>query len=119
MHPRLLNAPAGRVHAISVVKLVGALLLVYMGSVPSIWADKPLVVAIYLLRTSANNSTYALQKSILMDFVPKVPSAPCSDLAPPHTFGLAHLDLPCACLHLHLGLVAAAVVRWLRSTYLH
>ena len=59
-------------HAISVVKVVGALLLVYMGAVPAIWANKPLVVAVYLARTCANNSTYALQKSILMDFVPKV-----------------------------------------------
>ena len=30
------------------------------------------MVTIYLMRTCANNSTYALQKSILMDFVPKV-----------------------------------------------
>jgi hypothetical protein len=59
------------VHAISVVKFVGALLLVYMGAVPAIWHNKPLVVAVYLARTCANNSTYALQKSILMDFVPK------------------------------------------------
>ena len=63
-------------HAISTVKLVGALLLVWMGAAPAIWANKPLVVTVYLLRTCANNSTYALQKSILMDFVPKVRRPP-------------------------------------------
>lgn len=63
---------AGRVHAISVVKFVGALLLMWMGLWPGMWKRKALVISVYLLRTMANNSTYALQKSILMDFVPKV-----------------------------------------------
>lgn len=63
---------AGRVHTISVVKCVGALLLIWMGLWPGMWRRKALVIVVYLLRTMANNSTYALQKSILMDFVSKV-----------------------------------------------
>lgn len=62
---------AGRVHAISAVKLLGGLLLAWMSVDKGMWRNAPLVVTVYLLRTMANNSTYALQKSILMDFVPK------------------------------------------------
>ncbi len=62
----------GRVHAISAVKLLGGFLLVWMSLDQGMWRNPPLVVCVYLLRTMANNSTYALQKSILMDFVPKV-----------------------------------------------
>lgn len=70
---------AGRVHAISSVKLLGGFLLVWMSVDQSMWRNAPLVVSVYLLRTMANNSTYALQKSILMDFVPKVASStPCN-----------------------------------------
>jgi len=56
------------------VKMLGGLLLVWMGADHAMWRNPPLVVIVFLLRTMANNSTYALQKSILMDFVPKVPS---------------------------------------------
>ncbi|KAK9916421.1 hypothetical protein WJX75_002413 [Coccomyxa subellipsoidea] len=69
MHPLALCV--GRVHAISSVKLLGGFLLVWMSVDQSMWRNAPLVVSVYLLRTMANNSTYALQKSILMDFVPK------------------------------------------------
>jgi hypothetical protein len=63
------------VHTISVVKCFGALLLVWMGAWPGMWKNKTLVIVVYLMRTMANNSTYALQKSILMDFVAKVIAA--------------------------------------------
>ncbi|BDA40768.1 probableE424 Na(+), Li(+), K(+)/H(+) antiporter at N-terminal half [Coccomyxa sp. Obi] len=69
MHP--LAICVGRVHAISAVKLLGGLLLAWMSVDKGMWRNAPLVVTVYLLRTMANNSTYALQKSILMDFVPK------------------------------------------------
>jgi len=45
--------------------------MAYMGLVTSSWTVLPLIIPVYLLRCTANNSVYALQASITMDYVPK------------------------------------------------
>lgn len=63
---------AGRVQAILLFKLTGVALLAVMGLGPHLWRHVAIIVPIYIVRTAIINSAYPLQKSILMDFVPKV-----------------------------------------------
>ena len=66
--------PAGRVQTILFLKLSGVTLLAILGLHPRLWRHPWLVIPIYCVRTSLINASYPLQKSILMDFVPKVGS---------------------------------------------
>lgn len=102
---------AGRVHTILVVKMLGGLLLVWMGADHAMWRNAPLVVTVFLLRTMANNSTYALQKSILMDFVPKVPS-PCPLSSFSQTNLEHHLFRPLRVWHCTSSLSEQLVTSW-------
>ena len=66
-----ISAAFGRVQTIILVKCCGLGFLYLMIFVPNI-VDKPLLlITFYILRTGLVNSTYPLQESILMDFVPK------------------------------------------------
>ena len=66
-----ISAAFGRVQTIILVKSFGLGFLYLMIFIPNI-VDKPvLLIVFYVLRTGLVNSTYPLQESILMDFVPK------------------------------------------------
>lgn len=54
------------------VKFGGVALMAYMGLVPRTWTNLAIIVPVYLIRTAIINSAYPIQKSILMDYVPKV-----------------------------------------------
>ena len=67
----------GRVQVLLALRLVGFVTMGIMGIFTSLWKTPWLIVSIFLLRTAVNNSGYPVQKSVLMDHVPKVaPSAP-------------------------------------------
>ena len=51
---------------------VGVSLLFVMGLFPAIWTRRWLILPVYILRTMANNCCYAIIRSLLMDYVPKV-----------------------------------------------
>jgi predicted MFS family arabinose efflux permease len=61
----------GRVQAMALFKICGIALLYVMACLPSLWTAPAYIVPIYLARTCIMNATYPLQKSILMDYVPK------------------------------------------------
>ena len=63
---------AGRVQTILLFKLVGVNLMGFMGLCPQIWTKLGVIIPVYVVRTAIINSAYPLQKSILMDYVPKV-----------------------------------------------
>ena len=73
--------PAGRVQTILFLKLSGVTLLAILGLHPRLWRHPWLVIPIYCVRTSLINASYPLQKSILMDFVPKVGLLVCIKLS--------------------------------------
>ena len=51
---------------------LGVSLLFVMGLFPSIWTARWLILPVYIARTMANNCCYAIIRSLLMDYVPKV-----------------------------------------------
>ena len=51
---------------------LGVSLLFVMGLFPSIWTVRWVILPVYILRTMANNCCYAIIRSLLMDYVPKV-----------------------------------------------
>ena len=51
---------------------VGVSLLFYMGLAPAMWSRLWIILPVFVLRTAANNSCYAITRSLLMDYVPKV-----------------------------------------------
>ncbi len=61
----------GRVQAMALFKAVGIILLYIMASLKAIWTVPHIIIPIYLTRTCIMNATYPLQKSIMMDYVPK------------------------------------------------
>lgn len=63
---------AGRVQTILLFKLIGVNLMGFMGLYPEIWTKLGVIIPVYVVRTAIINSAYPLQKSILMDYVPKV-----------------------------------------------
>ena len=63
---------AGRVQAICLFKLSAVALLAFMGLCPAIWTNLAIIVPVFVVRTAIMNSAFPLQKSILMDYVPKV-----------------------------------------------
>ena len=62
---------AGRIQTIILFETVGVSTMAYMGLVTSSWTVLPLIIPLYLVRCTANNSVYALQAAITMDYVPK------------------------------------------------
>lgn len=54
------------------LRLVGWSAMGLMGLWTGLWGNAPLVIIIFLIRTGVNNAGYPIQKSILMDHVPKV-----------------------------------------------
>lgn len=65
----------GRVPTILLFKLIGVNMMGFMGLFPEIWTQLGVIIPVYVVRTAIINSAYPLQKSILMDYVPKVASA--------------------------------------------
>ena len=61
----------GRVAVALASKVVGVSLLFIMASMEDLWEDWFIIVPIYVVRTVLMNATSPLQKSILMDYVPK------------------------------------------------
>ena len=55
--------------------MIGVNLMGFMGLYPKIWTKLGVIIPIYVVRTAIINSAYPLQKSILMDYVPKVSSS--------------------------------------------
>ncbi len=43
----------------------------FMGMHPEIWTKLGVIIPVYVIRTAIINSAAPLQKSILMDYVPK------------------------------------------------
>ena len=79
---------AGRVQTIITVKTLGVSLLFSMVFFEDYLQQTPLLlVPIYILRTGLINSTYPLQESILMDFVPKNERARWKSLESVSQFG--------------------------------
>ena len=62
---------AGRVQVLLALRLLGWVSMGIM-AFTSLWRTPWLIVSIFLLRTAVNNSGYPVQKSVLMDHVPKV-----------------------------------------------
>ena len=55
---------------------LGVSLLFVMGLFPTIWTTRWLILPVYIVRTMANNCCYAIIRSLLMDYVPKVRGLP-------------------------------------------
>ena len=53
------------------LKLIGVNLMGFMGMFPEIWTKLGIIIPVYVIRTAIINSAAPLQKSILMDYVPK------------------------------------------------
>ena len=63
--------------AMLLVRLIAISLLVFMALCQQSWSHRAVIIPIYILRFALANCTYALSKSILNDYVPKViPLAP-------------------------------------------
>ena len=62
----------GRAQTVILVKFMGIGLLLLMGLAPQLWTNLAVIIPVYIVRTAVINSAYPLQKSILMDYVPKV-----------------------------------------------
>lgn len=61
----------GRVQTIMAFEFVGVSMMALMGMFPSLWPRSHVIVPIIILRSACNNCCYPLQKSLLMDYVPK------------------------------------------------
>ena len=64
-------------------EMVGVACMLYMGRVPSSWTNLTLIIPLYILRCTANNSVYALQNAITMYYVPKASRGKWNRCAPP------------------------------------
>eukprot|EP00884_Botryococcus_braunii_P015001 jgi/Botrbrau1/23501/Bobra.106_1s0052.1 len=69
------SARLGRVQTMIVFKALGVTLITIMGVFTSVWQCVPLLIPMFLIRTSVNNACYPISRSILMDFVPKASRA--------------------------------------------
>ena len=65
------------------LKLVGVILMGFMGLYPRLWTNLDVIIPVYVVRTAIINSAYPLQKSILMDYVPKAGCAVLACLSQP------------------------------------
>ncbi|GIL76375.1 hypothetical protein Vretimale_5936 [Volvox reticuliferus] len=77
----------GRVQTMVLNRGIGITLLYWIATHTNRWHDQRLMVPIYIARTSIMNSIYPLQKSILMDFVPKERRAAWNSLESVTSFG--------------------------------
>ena len=51
--------------------MVGVGSMLFMGRYPSCWNKLAVIIPLYIVRSTANNSVYALQTAITMDYIPK------------------------------------------------
>jgi predicted MFS family arabinose efflux permease len=77
----------GRVQAMALFKAVGIALLYLMAWDTTAWRVPKVIIPIYLARTCIMNASYPLQKSILMDYVPKRSRAKWNSLEAITSFG--------------------------------
>lgn len=77
----------GRIQTILLSNIIGVSLLCTMSILVEFYKINTwyIVVPVYLVRTGIMNSTYALQESVLMDFVPKETRARWKSLESPAT----------------------------------
>ncbi len=68
----MVHAHAGRVQTILFFKFTAVALLGLIGLFPVVWTELGIIIPAYVIRTAIMNSAFPLQKSILMDYVPKV-----------------------------------------------
>ena len=61
----------GRVPTILVLRLSGVGVLGFMGFFPDVWIKLGVIIPLHMLRTAIVRSAAPLEKSILMDYVPK------------------------------------------------
>ena len=64
----------GRVQTILLFKFCAVALLALIGWFPAMWTKLSIIIPAYVMRTAIMDSAFPLQKSILMDYVPKVRS---------------------------------------------
>ena len=62
----------GRIQTIMVFRLTGIGALLVIGGFPALWRRPWAIMAAYVLRTAGQASVYAVTRSLLMDYVPKV-----------------------------------------------
>ncbi len=62
----------GRVQTILLFKFCAVALLALIGWFPATWTKLSIIIPVYVVRTAIMDSTFPLQKSILMDYAPKV-----------------------------------------------
>ena len=61
----------GRVPTILVLRLTGVGMLGFMGLFPEVWVKLGVIIPLHMMRTAIVRSAAPLEKSILMDYVPK------------------------------------------------
>ena len=59
-------------------KATAVVLLAVIGLFPGLWSKWGIIIPMYVVRTAIMNSAFPLQKSILMDYVPKVKFMLCA-----------------------------------------
>lgn len=64
----------GRVQTVLLFKVCAVALLAWIGWFPAMWTKLSIIIPAYVVRTAIMDSAFPLQKSILMDYVPKVRS---------------------------------------------
>ena len=79
----------GRVPTILVLRLTGVAFMGFMGLFPQVWTKLGVIIPVHILRTAIIRSASPLEKSILMDYVPKA-SLCCARLLPKLQIGGAH-----------------------------
>mmetsp|Transcript_7638 Transcript_7638/g.18547 ORF Transcript_7638/g.18547 Transcript_7638/m.18547 type:complete len:194 (-) Transcript_7638:791-1372(-) len=65
----------GRVQTIVTNRLIGITLLLFIATHTGLWTVPAAIVPLYICRTSIMNAQYPIQRSILMDYVPKATRA--------------------------------------------
>ena len=96
----------GRIQTIVLFRLLGTLTLAALGGAPAMWTCLPAVLPVYVLRNACQTSCYALTRSLLMDYVPKV----CTSVRV-HTSLVAKRDMTCRRAVLRLLQTYTAAVR--------
>ncbi len=61
----------GRVQTILLFKFCAVALLALIGWFPGMWNKLSIIIPAYVVRTAIMDSAFPLQKSILMDYVPR------------------------------------------------
>lgn len=67
-----MHVQTGRVQAIVLARTVAVAMLAFMALCKWTWSMPAIILPVYIIRFALGNCTYALSKSILNDYVPKV-----------------------------------------------